>query len=145
MIREAQSSDLGSLLTLEAGFSGDRLSARAFRHHLRSPRALLLVDACDGGLAGYVLVLRRKGSPFWRLYSLVRAEGAARGTGRRLLEAALARAAAAGARGIRLEVRDDNTAAIRLYTDLGFTLCGVVDDYYEDGARARRMRLDLDA
>lgn len=145
LIREARPADLAALLALERAFPGDRLSARAFRHHLQSPRALLLVDDAERSLAGYVLLLRRKDSPWWRLYSLVRAPDAARGTGRRLLEAALGRAAAAGGRGVRLEVRDDNMAAIRLYQEFGFTLCGAIDGYYEDGARARRMRLAFDA
>lgn len=145
MIRGSGPTDLGALLALERAFPGDRLSRRAFRHHLHSPRALLLVDDSGTPLAGYVLLLRRKDSPWWRLYSLARAPDAARGTGRRLLEAALGRAAAAGARGVKLEVRDDNTAAIRLYQELGFTLCGAIDGYYEDGARARRMRLTFDA
>lgn len=147
MIRAAGIEDLEALLALEAAFPGDRLSRRAIRHHLRSPLALLLVDDGAGGhgLAGYVLLLRRRDSRWWRLYSLVRSSGAPSGTGRRLLEAALAGAVAAGASGVRLEVRDDNTAAIRLYTDLGFALCGVIDGYYEDGARARRMRLAFDA
>lgn len=141
MIREAAAGDLEALLELERRFSGDRLSRRAFRHHLRRPESLLLVDETAHGLAGYALLLRRRDSPWWRLYSLVRAPGAPVGTGRHLLEQALAVARGAGARGVRLEVRDDNTAAIRLYEDVGFALCGTREGYYEDGARARRMML----
>lgn len=140
-IRPASRADLPALLDLEAGFQGDRLSRRAFRHHLASPRARLLVAETDAAIVGYALLLARADSSWWRLYSLVRAERAPVGTGRRLLRAALDAARAAGARGVRLEVRADNTRAIRLYRDVGFTLFATVDGYYEDGAPALRMAL----
>ncbi len=143
MIRRATAADLDELLLLEAQFAGDRLSRRAFRHHLSSPRALVSVAASDDGLLGYALLLRRADSRWWRLYSLVRAERAPAGTGRRLLLAGIDAAREAGAAGLRLEVRADNARAIRLYRDLGFTLFATLDGYYEDGARALRMALAL--
>ncbi len=141
MIRPAIPADLDALIRLEARFSGDRLSRRAFRHHLASPLAHCLVAESVSGLVGYVLLLRRARSPWWRLYSLVRDAGAPPGTGRCLALAGLAAARDAGARGVRLEVRADNAPAIRLYRALGFTLFATVDDYYEDGAPALRMAL----
>jgi [ribosomal protein S18]-alanine N-acetyltransferase len=141
LIRRATLADLDGLVALEARFTGDRLSRRAWRRHLASPRALCLVAASAGGLLGDVLLLRRADSAWWRLYSLVRAAAAPPGTGRRLLEAGLGAARAAGAAGVRLEVRADNAGAIRLYQDLGFTLFATVDGYYEDGAAALRMAL----
>ena len=141
MIRRATTADLDGLLLLEAQFSGDRLSRRAFRRHLSSPRALLSVGASDDGLLGYALLLRRADSAWWRLYSLARAEWAPAGTGRRLLLAGIDAARKAGAKGVRLEVRADNARAIRLYQDLGFTLFATLEGYYEDGAAALRMAL----
>ncbi len=140
-IRTAGRDDLEALLALEAAFPGDRLSRRAMRHHLASPKAVCLVAETDGRLLGYALLLHRSGSSWWRVYSLIRAGGAPRGTGRRLLEAALEAARLASAQGVRLEVREDNTSAIRLYRRLGFTLFATADGYYEDGARACRMKL----
>lgn len=140
-IRPATRGDLDALLGLEASFSGDRLSRRAFRYHLASPRARCLVAESDTAIVGYALLLARADSRWWRLYSLVRDERAPPGTGRRLLAAALALSRAAGARGVRLEVRADNARAIRLYRDLGFALFATVDGYYEDGAAALRMAL----
>ena len=140
-IRPATRADLDALLALEARFLGDRLSRRAMRRHLTSARSHVLVAASEGGLLGYALLLRRADSAWWRLYSLVRDERAPSGTGRSLLEAGLAAARAAGAAGVRLEVRADNTRAIRLYRDLGFTLFATLDGYYEDGAAALRMAL----
>ena len=141
VIRPAVATDLEALLALEAAFPGDRLSRRAMRHHLASPRAHCLVAETDGRLLGYALLLRRSDSRWWRIYSLIRAGDAPPGTGRRLLEAALEAARLASAQGVRLEVREDNTTAIRLYRRLGFSLFATADGYYDDGARACRMKL----
>lgn len=143
VIRPAAPSDLEALLAIESRFPGDRLSRRAFRHHLVSRCAAVLVDESDGALAGYALLLRRSDTPWWRLYSLARGVAAPPGTGRRLLEAAIEAARAAHAAGIRLEVRADNTAAQRLYERCGFRLFETRDGYYEDGAPALRLALAL--
>lgn len=140
-IRPATAADLDALVRLEARFPGDRLSRRAWRRHLASPSSLCLVAACGSDVLGDVLLLRRADSRWWRLYSLVRSPTAPGGTGRRLLEAALAAAEGAGAAGVRLEVRADNSSAIALYRSLGFTLLSTVERYYEDGAAALRMAL----
>lgn len=55
-----------------------------------------------------------------------------RGIGRRLLRAALERAAAAGAQAVTLEVRVSNAAAIALYRSFGFQEVGVRRGYYRD-------------
>lgn len=139
--RRALPEDLDDLLVLEEVFPGNRLSRRAFLYHIRNPRAVFLVMETQAGLSGYALALRRADSPWWRLYSIARAGGAPHGTGRVLLQTVIGAARAHGAAGIRLEVREDNTQAIRLYRALGFGLCGSIDGYYEDGARALRMAL----
>lgn len=54
------------------------------------------------------------------------------GVGRALLEAALARARARGARRVFLEVRAGNTAARALYAACGFALAGRRRDYYSE-------------
>ena len=54
------------------------------------------------------------------------------GIARRLLEYVLAAAAAAGARGATLEVRQSNEAARRLYEGMGFRVEGVRRNYYQD-------------
>ncbi len=142
-LRRACPADLDRLVELEARFAGDRLSRRAFRHHLANPGALLIVSAPAGEVSGYALLLHPSGTSWWRLYSLVRAEAAPAGTGRALVEAASAAARAAGARGLRLEVRADNQRAIKLYQSCGFRLFGERHNYYEDGATALRMARDF--
>jgi ribosomal protein S18 acetylase RimI-like enzyme len=139
LTRAARATDLEALIDLERAFPGDRLSRRAFRYHLVNPRAVFLVTEEGGAIAGYALMLRRKGSDWSRLYSLVRAATAVPGIGARLLEACIEEARALGCTGIRLEVRADNRSAIRLYERHGFSLVERIEGYYEDGAPALRM------
>lgn len=56
-----------------------------------------------------------------------------RGVGRRLVEAATARAAEAGARSLFLEVAEDNAAAVALYQACGFRPAGRRRGYYRRG------------
>jgi ribosomal-protein-alanine acetyltransferase len=146
-IREAQSSDIDDLARLEAkAFASDRLSRRRLSAHARSATAGLLTARRGGKLAGYALVLTRRGSSAARLHSLAvdpQAEG--QGVGSRLLAAAETAALARGAKSLRLEVRTDNAAAIRLYERAGYRMIGRRDGYYEDGAAALRYERDLRA
>ncbi|MGB5098427.1 MAG: hypothetical protein WBN82_11005, partial [Porticoccaceae bacterium] len=48
-----------------------------------------------------------------------------------------------GCTALTLEVRADNGAALELYRKLGFVEAGHLPGYYEDGAEALRMRLEL--
>lgn len=55
------------------------------------------------------------------------------GMGRRLLRFAIANARSATARGVLLEVRSSNIAAINLYRTEGFLEVGIRKDYYPTG------------
>jgi ribosomal protein S18 acetylase RimI-like enzyme len=144
-IREAITPDIDELTKLEgAAFRSDRLSRRSLTRLLQSPTAHLLVGRIGGRLAGYALVLTRHGTPFARLYSLaVAPDNLRRGIGGKLLEAAEAAARAAGAEGLRLEVRADNDAAIGLYARRGYRRIGQREAYYEDGGDALRLQRDF--
>ncbi|MCK7592834.1 GNAT family N-acetyltransferase [Pseudomarimonas salicorniae] len=139
-IRPATLTDLPRLLDLEARFPGDRLSPRQFRHHLRSPRAVLrLAEA--GSVVGYSMLLRHGQRPAWRLYSIVvDPDCRGRGWGARLLDDALEQARRAGAPGLTLEVRADNAAALALYRARGFEEIGLRAGYYDDGVAAVCLR-----
>lgn len=142
-LRDARPADLPALLALEARFPGDRLSARQFRHHLGNPRARLRVAVAGGAIRGYHLVLLRRGSGLARLYSIAVDEAArGQGLGRRLLADAEAQARAAGCRGLRLEVRQDNGAANALYLAAGYRPLAALPAYYEDGAPGWRYGRD---
>lgn len=144
ILRSARAADLPILQVLESLFPGDRLSLRQLRHHLHNPHAALRVIETEYALAGYSLLLTRKGSSAARLYSIAVAPAfRGQGMGRRLLNDVVEQARGRGCREIRLEVRADNETAIRLYRDYGFVANGQRPRYYQDGADALRFRLDI--
>lgn len=136
--RPARASDIDALVAIEnAIFGTDRISRRSFRRLIRRETAETLVAANGRELCGYVLVLYRKGSAVARLYSLgVVPACAGAGLGRKLLNAAEQTAFRRGRLVLRLEVREDNARAIRLYEENGYRRIGRENGYYEDGAAA---------
>lgn len=144
-VRRAASEDLRDILAIEeAAFATDRLSLRRLRALLASRSADLLVATVGGAVAGYCLVLRRRNSRVARLYSIAVRDGfAGFGIGRLLLAAAENAAAAASATILRLEVRNDNPRAIRLYETTGYRGIGSRENYYQDGATALRYEREL--
>ncbi len=106
---------------------------------------LLEIDDADVGMAIFRVVADEA-----ELVTIaVRAAERRRGAGRALLEAALGRVRAAGARTMFLEVAADNPAARALYGLSGFCEVGRRPAYFQRGddhprADAFVMRLDLD-
>jgi ribosomal protein S18 acetylase RimI-like enzyme len=145
-VRRAQPSDLDELVALEqASFDGDRLSRAQYRRHLDSDSALVLaaVDA-PHRLLGAAVLFFRKGSGAARLYSLASDPAArGRGVGGALLEAAEAAARRRRCRAMRLEVRADNAAAIRLYERHGYRRLSRLEGFYEDGTDGWKYAREL--
>jgi ribosomal-protein-alanine N-acetyltransferase len=139
-IRPATLADLDALVALEhAAFVGDRAERRAIRHAIRSATMSLLVaitsdEAGQATLVGSATLERRRGSRTARLSSIA-VSPARSGL---VLDAAEAEARAHGCTRLRLEVRADNGAGIRLYERRGYTRFAVIPDYYEDGMEAWR-------
>lgn len=141
-IRDAEDGDLAGLNALEArSFASDRMAPQNLKRLLRRQTARLRV-ASSGGIGtihGYHLVLFRNGSSVARLYSIAvddRRRG--RGIGGRLLADAEAVAGGRKATVLRLEVREDNLSAIRLYERHGYRLIGTYALYYADKTSALR-------
>ena len=145
MIRDARLADLKALVELENQcFEIDRFNRRQFRYMITRAQARLLVDERRKRLAGYVLVLFRRGTSLARLYSIAVAPAfRGKGAGRDLLEAAEEAAKAADCAYLRLEVRRDNAESIQLYRKAGFRKLGELDDYYEDGMEALQFEKAL--
>lgn len=143
MIRPAEPDDLDALEALEnESFETDRLSRASYRRLLKRDTALVLVyqDPAGGALCGSAVVLFRRGVAAARLYSIAVSDTCrGKGVGRALLEAALQAAVDRDRLILRLEVREDNPAAIQLYQKAGFEQTGTTEDYYEDGATALRF------
>lgn len=144
-IRDARAGDIDALAGLEAAsFPGDRIPRASFRRLLVRPSAALRLATSGDALLGYSLLLFRKGSTLARLYSIaVAREARSLGLGRRLMKDAERIARARGCTRLRLEVRADNAAAIRLYEALGYRAFGRHPGYYEDGMEAIRLEREL--
>ncbi|MDJ1158361.1 GNAT family N-acetyltransferase [Chelatococcus sp. SYSU_G07232] len=144
-LRPAHIADLDSLLAIEAAcFATDRLSRRALRHAMVSAAGAALVAERSGTVVAYGLAAFRKGSRLGRITSLaVQPQAAGNGIGRALLAALGEEAVRRGCSHLRLEVRPDNAAAIRLYERAGYRHFGEYPDFYEDGSPALRYEKAL--
>ncbi len=145
-VRRARPADATALDALERrAFSADRLSLRQYRHHLRGDRAALwAVDGPDGELWGAAVLFFRAGSGVARLYSIaVDARARGQGLGKRLLAAVEREARRRATTRLRLEVRQDNPAAIALYEGAGYRRFGEHANYYADGMGAWRYEKTL--
>lgn len=144
-IRRARPSNAAQLAELEEKiFASDRMSRRRFAALAKRPSAVVLVAWQRGEIAGYAILLTRRGIRSARLYSLAVAPAVAgRGIGGRLLAAVEGAARRRNAVRLRLEVRADNRQAIRFYEKAGYTPIGRRPDYYSDGMTALLYARDL--
>ncbi len=140
-VRRAERRDLDALVELESGFPGDRMSRASLSRLLARDSAEVWVAEVGGSVVGDAVVLFRRGFDSARLYSMVvDREHRGRGLAKLLLEAAEAGARERGVIVMRLEVREENAAAIALYRHAGYTVAGRTDDYYQDHSAALRLR-----
>ena len=144
-IRTARRSDLAALIALEGlSFPSDRLSPRSLRRLLAAATAVCRVARGGGDLAGYSLLLFRAGTGVARLYSIaVHPDHRGRGLAAALLSDAERQARKRRRRALRLEVREDNRPAIRLYERSGYRPIGRYRRYYADKANAIRFEKGL--
>ena len=139
-IRRATRRDLDALVELEQGFPGDRMTRAGLSRLLARDSAELWVAEQGQAVVGDAVVLFRHGFDSARLYSMVvdpRFRG--RGVAKMLLDAAEEGARERGVIVMRLEVREENSAALALYQQAGYSVRGRTDDYYQDHAAALRL------
>lgn len=144
-LRAATVADVEQLVALEARcFDYSRMGSRSFRRLIQAPTAKIYVAQQGQQILGYYLLLTRKNSQRWRLYSIATApEQRGTGLGRCLLEHAVALARASGATSLGLEVKVDNRGAIALYEKLDFAVIDLLPAYYDDGTDGYRMRISF--
>ena len=138
MIRKASVADVGEIVGLETiSHDQDHFGRRQFRYLLTKANAVTLVTLIRGKIIGACVIAFRKGSGVCRIYNLmVHPEHRRRGLGEGLLEEATKLSIKRGCRLIRLEVRQDNKAAISFYERYGFIRGEAIVDYYENGKAA---------
>ncbi|RUO39146.1 N-acetyltransferase [Pseudidiomarina aestuarii] len=145
VIQSATLADVDDLVALEARcFDYSRMGRRSFQRLIRGSSGHFTIARLvpTQELVGYTLLLTRRNSQVWRLYSIATApEARGTGLGRALLEAAINMAREHGARALSLEVKVDNAGAIALYEKLDFAVTDLLPEYYDDGTDGYRMRL----
>jgi ribosomal protein S18 acetylase RimI-like enzyme len=145
-IRPATETDIPALVALEQNFPPeDRFPVRTWRRLLRG-QSLAYVAVSDDEICGAAVYLYRTGTKVARLYSLsVAPSHRGQGIASALLAAGEADAWARGCDRVRLEVRQSNATAIRLYERHEFRVMAQIPSYYPDGETAARMEKPIQA
>ncbi len=139
-IRPATETDIPALVALEQNFPpDDRFPIRTWRRLLRG-QSMAYVAVLDAEICGAAVYLYRTGTKVARLYSLTVAPShRGKGIAPALLAAGEADARTRGCDRVRLEVRQSNATAIRLYERHHFRVMAKIPSYYPDGETAARM------
>lgn len=144
-IRQAKQADLLAVLRIERASFPQPWPFSAFEEHLGTP-GFLVADRGDE-VAGYVVadMVPNYGRDVGHVKDFaVRPDARGEGVGTRLLRQALAALAIEGATDVKLEVRESNEGAIRLYRSFGFAPARRIQHYYADGEDALIMVLDVE-
>jgi ribosomal protein S18 acetylase RimI-like enzyme len=139
ILRKGRLKDLGQLVEVEeACFDYDCLSRRNFHWMLKHAHSILLVQEYKSRIIGYGLVLINAGTSLARLYSICTLkEFQGHGLASTLIAELEGRAAFdEDCAYLRLEVKETNRSAIRLYQKLGYRKFARKADYYDDGKAA---------
>lgn len=138
-IRKAKVADIPQLLAVEnACFSYDQLSRRNFHWMIKKAHSIFLVIEYKSALIGYGLVLINRGTSLARLYSICTlSEYQGHGLASKLISELEVKASEdEDCAYLRLEVKDNNKSAIKLYEKLGYAKFTEKEDYYDDGRTA---------
>jgi ribosomal protein S18 acetylase RimI-like enzyme len=133
IIRRASPDDLNNIVELEKKcFQEDiSYSRRQLRYLLTKAHSTFLVEALDGVVRGFIIILYRRGTTVAGVETVdVNPNNHKQGIGLCLLEAAEEDMKNKGIRKIRLEVSTTNLAAIVLYKKAGFRTTSLIKNYY---------------
>ena len=145
IISAATAADLEQILVLEeSGFDlPQRWSRDAWQAELDNADRLVLVRRDDSGSVVGVASFSLAADLADLLRVIVASESRGRGLGSSLIRAGMEWAKAVGADRMLLEVRPDNTPAVRTYQKLGFATLDRRRDYYGIGVDALVMAVRL--
>jgi len=144
-LRRAGLADVPALRAIEQNcFDTDRISVRSFRRFITEQRSDLFLAERANMPTGYFLLIYRQGTSLARLYSLaVDPSCRKQGIAEFLMAHAETVAAERNCVLLRLEVRYDNAAAIKLYHKLQYHDFAVKHDFYEDHSDAICMQKQI--
>lgn len=135
-VRQAERADLLAVHRIEQSSFPQPWPFDAFEQYLDEP-GFLVADA--GGIVGYVVAdsVPNHGRPLGHIKDIaVREPQRGQGIGSTLLKRALGVLASRGVASVKLEVRESNTGARRLYREFDFVHRRTVPRYYSDGEDA---------
>ena len=146
-VRQARRSDLVSIHRIEQASFPQPWPYSAFETYLGEPGFLVVDEGVRSDIVGYVVAdtVPSHGSPLGHVKDIaVAADHRGDGVGSTLLECALDVLSETGAATAKLEVRESNDDAIRLYERFDFEHRRTVPDYYGNGADALVMVTTLE-
>jgi ribosomal-protein-alanine N-acetyltransferase len=139
-VRQAERADLLAVHRIEQSAFPQPWPFSAFEKYLGEPGFLVAsARVPDGTVVGYVVAdtVPNHGRPLGHIKDIaVHADHRGQGVGTRLLERGLGVLESQGAASAKLEVRESNHTARRLYRDHGFEHRRTVPRYYSDGEDA---------
>ncbi|MFV0344636.1 MAG: GNAT family N-acetyltransferase [Bacteroidales bacterium] len=138
---EALPADLSEITLLEQQCFGiEAFSKQQMRYLLTKANSIFLMIRKDNKISAYIVLLMRKNSKAIRIYSIaVSPEFRGCGLAKLLIEEAVIQANKLNCNSIRLEVSENNKAAIKLYQQQGFVQFGEKQSYYKDASNALLM------
>lgn len=145
LVRPAAEADLLGVATIERQSFPRPWPLGAFERFLDAPAFLVAVDHTPptaGSVIGYVVadIVPGRDQSLGHVKNLaVHPDRRNTGVGRLLLQRAILALGARGATTVKLEVRESNGAARRLYRSEGFVHRRTVPGYYDDGENALVM------
>lgn len=132
MIRNANLTDLDSIIDIEKQFGADGFSRSCLRRFIVLKKLFYMPDK------GYYIILTRQNSNTARLYSIaVSSKFKRQGVGMALLAFAEQECKLEY---MTLEVRASNMPAVELYKRAGFKTIKIIKNYYSDGESAFKMK-----
>jgi [ribosomal protein S18]-alanine N-acetyltransferase len=141
-VRQAGPLDAGVLARLHGTCFASAWDEPAMMPFAASPEVLCLIGLVKNAEAGFFIA--RKASDEAEILTFgVTPEFRKMGLGRAMLDAAMERLRASGAKRLFLEVEESNEAALRLYLSFGGKAVGHRKDYYAPGSDAAILSLAL--
>jgi [ribosomal protein S18]-alanine N-acetyltransferase len=140
-LRKANINDIAQIVKIEnSSFVSDAFTKKQFRYLILSENSFFQVAVVDQMIVGYMILLKRKNSKTLRIYSIaIDLKFRNLNIGSILLEKAIDIAGSLQCSHLRLEVNENNAAAVQFYVKHLFTFCGSIDNYYNDGGKALKM------
>jgi [ribosomal protein S18]-alanine N-acetyltransferase len=141
MLREAAPQDIPAICSIEnESFSTEAFSKKQFFNLLKSKNSFFIVAVIGENISGYMILMQRSRSFSLRIYSIA-VHNSARNLhiGSRLIKYAEHIAHVNDKLKITLEVSVNNTSAFGFYLKNGFTLTGLIPEYYKDKSDAWKM------